>query len=221
MKPFAVIIVTFPFVYWGEIYFLQVLVLAHTESAAEPLRQATAHMHDALVILVNVTGATRASSPTDAASEGTTSWALPDKTLYNIGLDAAASDLVLLAPAGFRLSKHVSPRDANSLQQGATAEVDGILELVRQFTSRHENSANEEHLSPAFVFPVLSSKKFSLEAYPGSQGRDAADPERCGAEQPASLQLQLDSLSDSEPPALSFNSHVRETLLLFHVFRPR
>jgi hypothetical protein len=183
------------------------------EPAAATLQQATLHLHDALVILVNVTGAARALSPPDAPSapnEGAASWLLPDKTMYNIGLDAAASELVLLAPAGFRLSKSMLPLDANSLQRDAGVQVSDVLELVRRLSSRadHSSASHEELLSPAIVFPVLSSKKFNLDVYPTFKSGDAADPERCGAEQPESLQLPLESLESSQPQALVFNRHV-------------
>jgi hypothetical protein len=162
-----------------------------------------------LVILVNVS-----SIGTTSPDGKTSTWVLPDKTLYNIGLDAATTDLVLLTPPGARLSKHPILLDESSML-GRALQVADALEIVAQHARQTRlRDAEEEKLSPAFVLPVLSSKMFKRDPYPYFHTSEQDHPEHCGAEQPASMQMEFDSLEIGKLPTFAFNSHVSCALML-------
>lgn len=125
---------------------------------------------------------------------------LPDKTLLNIGMDAADTELVLLAPSNVRLVPF-----ADALQEG-------LAQMLRRgWQTLHRG--NRDHNHPAAqVLPMFSPSvhdiSLNYEPYPSlSRATHAANV--CAQKQPEHLRLSWPSGRLGKDTTIPFNSLVK------------
>jgi hypothetical protein len=147
------------------------------------------------LILVNVTAVANVD-PTGASS---TTWRLPDKTMFNMGLDAAGTDVVLLAPSRAKFATRNLRKDRIDYSPLRSSHVQDMLRVASS-SALFRASSDAARISPALVFSLLV------------ESGAAAGRGRCGEEQPASLQLADKERTAGGFHEVPFNSQVRRAV---------
>jgi len=168
----------------------QIFVLAHVGT---DVLTYTPHRTDVTLVLVDIGPCDKAQNATQShegeGAEGghIVTHSLPDNTLYNIGLDVAGTDVVMLAPSYVVLQPmhaHISSRD--------------LLHALRA-----------ESRPLALVVPMYShtSQKPDLLPYPAKDVGARAKEQTCGVEQPDRLRLPWEAALIPEKKAIPFSSY--------------
>lgn len=180
----------------------------------EELKSFVAHSAFVTLITVNFAGATSAS----AEENGSEEWIhLPDKTLYNIGLDAAGATVALIVPNTiiFRAFS-IDPSST-----GAKFKLSGKVVTEALLAASHPESETSQPAAlvvPMFAkhfvadggdVPMRSGSEIQYEAYPVLAASDrVVHSSQCGLEQPDSLLPSWDRAKWAGEPSLPFNSGV-------------
>ena len=163
------------------------LVLARTgqEGSGEPSNYHTPHRSDTSIVLVDISAAGQPAHVKSHQSNATF-WRLPEKTLFNMGLDAVDSDLVLLVPSHVALKK-LSPGAETTAAEWTDLTAADVIQSFRHTEASLQGG--KDSVTPALVLPVYMEYSQDpgtpLLPYP-SQPAVGADGQ-CGLEQPPSM----------------------------------
>ena len=180
----------------------KILVLAVMDE--EEVKSFNHDRQDVIIIAVNISP----PSSSDGSSERESYSFLPEKTLFNIGLDAALTDLVLLTPNNVHFVLHESDNSKKAISKAADEA------LWEEITAKSTPTQPAALVIPmgmrVYINGMQTRGEYTHAAYPPSRTKASKGKDECGSDQPESLKVHISDVIESGTyPTFQFTAQVK------------